>query len=83
MVPPDLLETTTRVRSGSTEPRMVRTRTGDTESRTLKSRALVSTLLYLVMVMGAWVDPPCPMSSTVVNPSWITCSASSWMPVMG
>ena len=77
MVPPDLLETSTSVRSKSRPARIERTRTGDTESSTLKSSALRSTLLYLVMVIGAWVEPPWPISKTVLKPSAMMPSAKA------
>ena len=53
-------------------------RTGESESSVLNETRfdlLASDLLYFVMVIGAWVEPPCPMSTTVSMPLSTTWSA--------
>ena len=58
MVPPLFDEITNSVVSGFASARMARTRTGESESRVLNVIFEESGLLYLVMVMGACVEPP-------------------------
>ena len=61
MVPPDFDDTITSVVAGSQSHKSSRMRTGESESSVLNETRLVFTasdLLYFVMVMGAWVDPP-------------------------
>ena len=68
MVPPDLEDTMNSVVRGSISDRMPRTRTGESESSVRKRTREESGLWYLVMVMGAWVEPPWPMSTTDFKP---------------
>ena len=81
MVPPDFDDTTTSVVAGSQSARSSRMRTGESESSVLNETRfalLASDLLYLVMVIGAWVEPPWPMSTTVSMPLSTTWSAKRW-----
>ena len=68
MVPPLFDEMTNNVVSGFASARMARTRTGESESNVLNVTMDESGLLYFVMVIGAWVDPPWPISTTVFSP---------------
>ncbi len=54
-----------------------RTRTGESESSVRNFTRLESCLLYLVMVMGAWVEPPWPMSRMVSMPASTASSAKA------
>ena len=65
--------------SGFTSARMARTRTGESESSVLNVIFDESGLLYFVMVIGAWVEPPCPMSTTVFSPCSMMESANAWI----
>ena len=76
IVEPLFDEMITRVFSGSQPVSISRTRTGESESRVLKDTRFLSTLLYFVMVMGAWVEPPWPMRITVSMPSATAASAN-------
>ena len=75
MVPPLFEEMTTSVVAGLLVAIISRNRTGESESSVLKLTRLRSGLLYLVMVMGAWVEPPWPISTTVSMPLATTSSA--------
>ena len=68
MVPPLFDEITNSVVSGFASAKMARTRTGESESSVLNVIFDESGLLYFVMVMGACVEPPWPMSTTVFSP---------------
>ena len=83
MVLPDLEDCTNRVCSTSMPAMIVRTRTGETESSVRNLMRFESTELYLVMVIGAWVDPPWPISTTVFMPRSIISSAKAWISSMG
>ena len=78
MVPPDFEDTITSVVAGSQSASSSRMRTGESESSVLNETRFartVSDLLYFVMVMGACVDPPWPMRTTVLMPLATTSSA--------
>ena len=79
MVPPLFEDITNSVVSGFASARMARTRTGESESSVLNTMRDESGLLYFVMVMGACVEPPCPMSTTVLRPCSMMESANAWM----
>ena len=81
MVPPDFEDTITSVVAGSQSASSSRMRTGESESSVLKETRFertVSDLLYFVMVMGACVEPPWPMRTTVLMPLSTTLSAKRW-----
>ena len=79
MVPPLFDEITNSVVSGFASAKMARTRTGESESSVLNVIFDESGLLYFVMVMGACVEPPWPMSTTVFSPWAMIESAKFWM----
>ena len=79
MVPPLFDEITNSVVSGFASAKMARTRTGESESNVLNVIFDESGLLYFVMVMGACVEPPWPMSTTVFSPWAMIESAKFWM----
>ena len=83
MVPPLFEEMTNSVVSGCASARMARTRTGESESSVLNVTTEESGLLYFVMVMGAWVEPPWPMSTTVLSPWAMMESANAWISCRG
>ena len=83
MVPPLFDEMMNSVVSGFTSAKMPRTRTGESESSVLNETIPESTLLYLVMVIGACVEPPWPISTTVFSPPAIASSANAWISPRG
>ncbi|MPN45143.1 hypothetical protein SDC9_192710 [bioreactor metagenome] len=77
MVPPLFDEIMNSVDSGSASARIARTRTGESESNVLNATNDESSLLYFVNVIGACVDPPWPISTTVFKPRSIIESAKA------
>ncbi len=83
MVEPLFDDMSTSVCAGSTAARSSRTRTGESESSVLNETRFLSCLLYLVMVMGACVEPPWPTSTTVSTPPSTAASANACTFSMG
>ena len=79
MVPPLFDEMMNSVVLGSISASIARTRTGESESMVRNLIRVESGLLYFVIVIGAWVEPPWPMRTTVLSPDAMISSANAWI----
>ena len=83
MVPPLFDEMMNSVVLGSISASIARTRTGESESMVRNLIRVESGLLYFVIVIGAWVEPPWPMRTTVLSPDAMISSANAWISSSG